>query len=362
MKILKFAILISFLFNSVAYPYEDASNTLRLPMMSGDKVNQERFKFSLQNYRPGWTFAGWGAAKKAIKQKFTSTKERKEALQLVRTFARKYAENKISLRYDTLEHAIPAVVEAAKDIEELKLFIERGIKLAEKNINPYYILQFAIPAVAKVSKSTQKRKAIWNTLFNLNETLDKKVYYPYVLQAVIVKAAKAARNNMSKLEIFINLVIKYAENEIPIGTALENLILRVTKVPKPAQELKNICDALFDLRVLPENKGIDSASFYNLIDQSLEAAGDSSEDFKEVCNDVMPEMTKKIKNAKVFNFIKAEHIKIALELQREYGGFKISTISYRSHGTGAYKIQVLPLDFISTKLASMHAVDLNQSL
>ena len=180
MKILKLAILISFLFNSVAYPYENASNTLRPPML-GDKTNKERLesagklasgqiikeKFSLQDYRPGWTFEGWGTAKSAIKENITTTKGRKEALKLVRTLARKLAENKIYPNR-TLQYAIPAVAKVARNADEFELFINLGIKLAENKIHPGDTLENAIPAVVKVAKTPQELKDMCDSLLNLN--------------------------------------------------------------------------------------------------------------------------------------------------------------------------------------------------
>jgi len=219
MKILKLAILISFLFNSVAYPYENASNTLRPPML-GDKTNKERLesagklasgqiikeKFSLQDYRPGWTFEGWGTAKSAIKENITTTKGRKEALKLVRTLARKLAENKIYPNR-TLQYAIPAVAKVARNADEFELFINLGIKLAENKIDPDQILRYAIPAVAKVAR------------------------------------------NADEFELFINLGIKLAENKIHPGDTLENAIPAVVKVAKTPQELKDMCDSLLNLNI-----------------------------------------------------------------------------------------------------------------
>ena len=143
-------------------------------------------------------------------------------------------------------------------------------------------------------------------MFTLNIKLDKnKIYAPYVLQYVIRAAAKAARKNTNKLELFINLIIKYAENGIyHDSTLLEDVMPRLAEAAKTTQELEDMCDTFFNLSVLAENKGINSQSFYHIIDQSLEATGNSCEGFKEVCKDAILKMASKMKRAKPFNFIK----------------------------------------------------------
>lgn len=384
MKILKLAMLISFLFNSVAYPYENASNTLRPPML-GDKTNKERLEsagklasgqnvgatdqkgqFNIQNYRPGWTFAGWGTAKSAIKKNITTTKDRKEALKLVRTFARKLAENKIDPYY-TLRDAIPVLVKLARNMDELELFINLGIKLAENKINPYYTLRDDIQAVAEVTKTPQELEDICDMLFNLNIKLAENKINPYdTLCNAIPSEAKAAKN-AEELKLFINLGIILAENKTSSVYALQRVIRAVTKVAKTTQKIKDICDTLFNLNIkLAEN----SASFYNLIVQSSKATGDSFEDFKEVCNDVIPKMASKMGEARAWNFIKAEHIRRVLELQRTYGDFEITYNYEYAPGdisgdmidrapSESCQIQVLPPYSTSTKLASGQTVEGN---
>jgi len=355
MKILKLALLISFLFNSVAYPCEDASNTLRPPIMSGDKTNQKRLKFSLQNYNPKGTFAGWDETEKAIEQRFASTKERKEALQFVRTLAKKLAENKISpfytLRdaipsiaplltnpedmqiicdmlfnlnmrltenglelYGVLVKAIPTVARVAKNIDELELFINLGIELAENKIDPIDTLYHAIPAVAKVAENMQELRGICNALFDLN--------------------------------------MKFAENKIDPNIIFQYAIPAAAEVVKTTQEAIGLFDILFNLTIKFVENGKLNPLFENIVKQLFVAAGDSFYDLQEVCNDILPKMASKIKKVRVLDFIKAGHIKIGLKLQREYGDFKI-TYDYKYYpgnnvgnrivrpSSETYQIQVL---------------------
>ncbi|MDP2921398.1 MAG: hypothetical protein Q8O12_03410 [Candidatus Omnitrophota bacterium] len=160
LKIISTTVFLIFLLTNV---YPSCALALR-PNLMGDKGKeglrwkiavQEVAKFSIHNYRPGWTFKGWVVSKKAIIDNFRifhggwrekegasiTAQDRKEALKLVRILARKLAENRIET-YSTLTYAIPDIALRALNIDEFKLLIGIGIELAKRGENPSEILQF----------------------------------------------------------------------------------------------------------------------------------------------------------------------------------------------------------------------------
>ena len=231
-KIILAIISLTFLLASTTPSY--ASSTLR-PNLMGDgkgprlkaiveevapssKLPAEKGAIIFQ--RPMWTISGWGEAKNAIKQKFTTTKERKEALDLVRILAKKLAENKIDPGY-TLQYAIPAAAKVAKTPQELKdicdTLLNLNIKFAENKIDPGYTLQYAIPAVAPLAKTPQELKDICDTLLNLNiKLIENKIEPYYVLQYAIPMIASTVQS-VSDLQLFCIHVVPKVMQTIPAG-------------------------------------------------------------------------------------------------------------------------------------------------
>ena len=118
------------------------------------------------------------------------------------------------------------------------------------------------------------------------------------------------------------------------------------------QQLRKL--RVFKLSVSAQNKKISGESFCNIIVQSFKAAENNFANLKEICNDVVPKMIKKIEEPRVFKFIKAEDIQKALELQKTEGDFEIIYTSNGIKNTKLYgvitdnqqfescQIQVLP--------------------
>ena len=86
--------------------------------------------------------------------------ELKEILPFIEALARTLANERMDPD-DMLQYAIP---EAAKNIEELKLFIVFATTLADKGIDPGYALEYAIPAVAGVAKNIEELRYICNNV------------------------------------------------------------------------------------------------------------------------------------------------------------------------------------------------------
>lgn len=290
-KIISFIILAAFLFTNTAYsaPISPVYK-LRVPL-STTASRQEKIqkRFSIHNYRPGWTFKGWGEAKEAIKERFKTTKERREALRYVRALAMKLAENK--MWPTVLWLGIPEAAKTAKNIDELKLFMELGIKLTENKIDPEGALRYTIPAISRLANDAGELKSICDSILKLSieliiedkrsylsifeetipsvvrltsnmhelnnvcgwlSTLSKKIpdefYHPLVLESAVPEAAKAAKD-IDELKLFMDLGIKLAEKGKNPSYALSYAIPAVAELTRNITELKETCDYLFDLNV-----------------------------------------------------------------------------------------------------------------
>jgi hypothetical protein len=261
MRIIKFIILITFLFNSSAYPYQSISGNLRVPMM-GDKTNKDRLKsarelaseqnirekFGIYDYRPGV----WEATEKAIEKRFITNKERKEALEHVFSLVRKLAENKIGPYY-TLQFTIPAVAKVAKNLTELKdacdSLLNLNMKLAENKIDPYYTLIFAIPAVAEVAK------------------------------------------NADELKLFINLGVRLAEHGVDPRAMLEFGIPVVSEKTKDMNDLKDACNGLFNLNMSLAKIRIE---IWELVLPTAGTVVSNVKDLIEICSYLIPKVDRAV--------------------------------------------------------------------
>jgi len=245
-----------------------ASSALR-PNLMGDNskgairlettVKEMQRKFSI---KPVWTFVGWGKARKAIREQFHTTKDRKEAMILLTAFVREFTKNKIDPRY-TLLYAIPALVKLAKTPQELKdifdSLLNLNIKLAENKIDPRYTLRDAILALAKIAETPQDVKDMCDYLLSLNiKLVENNIDPTFTMHSAIPAIAEIVtlQNVKDMCDYLSNLNIRLAENERNRNFISYSAIPALAKGAKNLQELKNRCDAFLNSSGVNENKGM----------------------------------------------------------------------------------------------------------
>jgi hypothetical protein len=136
----------------------------------------------------------------------------KDICDMLLKFDIKLAENKID-SIKILKEAMPEVIRVSKNIDELKLFTEVGIKLAEEGVTPEYVLQDAIPSI-----------------------MEKRTFHVYGRFASKVAPAKISQ-------------------EMNINGNSSNY--KVVEIAKTLQDIRDICNMILKLNIKVAKSEID---------------------------------------------------------------------------------------------------------
>ncbi|MDP8229520.1 MAG: metallophosphoesterase family protein [Candidatus Gorgyraea atricola] len=252
--------------------------------------------------RPGWIFKEWKTVEKAINEKFTIATERKNALKLIRSLARKFAKNKIYPGH-TLELHMLVVVKVSQNTTELKdmcdYLLKLNIEFDKNNIdldNPFR--RWGVSAAAKLAQNTTELKDMCNQLPNLSIRFTKGD--AGIIGLMLSEVSDIAKD-MEQLELLMDLGI-----ECSGASSFRYTLLTATEAAKNNKELEEIVH-----KIIPKI-------------------------IKKMPQDIVKKISSEI------DWLTVENIRKALEIEKTHGDFVIE------EKEGQYIINIKP----STSLAS----------